>query len=337
MRKFIINISLFFLPVALLLMNYMLLLVFRENVGDLATLGKIFYEKGYHEKFKIDDSARCFVCDVPIDKIPESAVAVCFGDSFSRQSHSYLQNVGQSLGEIVYNVTFSGDKSPEDAALSFLESDIHPKPEYLIVESCERYCIPRLYWLDFDNVATIKEIRDNEEKTDKRKNVIKSFSNNFVAYYRRKVGIDDDKVLVSRLDRRFFTAEDKEDLLISYFEDTIHYSPQYIDGATQKLGQLNDMAKKQGVALFYLVAPNKSTLYAPYVKGDVIFSVLLRNNSPFDTIPYVFNPLKVLGPDVDNGQKDIYYSDDSHWTPQTANIVGTEFGNVIKERSEKTF
>lgn len=57
--------------------------------------------------------------------------------------------------------------------------------------------------------------------------------------------------------------------------------------------------------------------------------MILNNDSTFDTIPYVYNPLSKLRQLSDNGVKDIYYADDTHWTPATAQIIGKQLTSII--------
>ena len=56
MKKFVISILLFFLPIILLVANYLTLSSVRECSGDLGKMAKFFFEKGYHEK-------AAFICE----------------------------------------------------------------------------------------------------------------------------------------------------------------------------------------------------------------------------------------------------------------------------------
>ena len=327
MKKFVISILLFFLPIILLVANYLTLSSVRECSGDLGKMAKFFFEKGYHEKFSITpDSVK--VQDIEIKNLPNSPKILCFGDSFSnKRPLCFLQPVAEHFGTNIINVLYNLNFSPEDAAIGFLSNaPLSQMPEIMIVECVERYCIPKLYWLDTDNPPSLEQLQKGKKHSTSTQK--KSIDKEILLYYQYRLG-KENNTICTRLDRQCFTAEGNEEELFSYYEDTVHYSDEYISGAAQKLEKLHQLATVRNVTLIYMIAPNKSTLYTPYCIGPTNFFSILNNNTTFDTIPYVFNPLSKLRQFADNGVKDIYYADDTHWTPATAQIIGTQLTSKI--------
>lgn len=323
MKKFVFAICLFFLPVLLLVFNYLLLSVNRDCSGDLGKMAKVFFEKGYHDRFDVTPDS-VMVKDIEISDLPDSTLILCFGDSFSnRRPYCFLQPVTEYFGVPIANVLYNLDLAPEEAALGFIMNAPQSKlPKIMIVECAERYCIPRLYWLDSTNPPSFKDLQKGKKHSTSTQK--KSFDKEIMSYYQYRLGIKDNKTVKSKLNRQCFSAKDDEDNLFSYYEDTIHYSEEFISGAINKLNQLHYIASEYNITLFYVIAPNKSTIYAPYTTEPNNFFSILYNNSPFDTLPYVYNPARTLRPLVEKGVKDIYYADDTHWTPATAKLVGEE-------------
>lgn len=328
MKKFVITVCLFFLPVLLLVVNYSLLSITRERSGDLSKMAKVFFEKGYHNRFDITPDS-VMIQDIEISELPDSSVIICFGDSFSnRRPYCYLQPVAEYYRKTIVNALYNLDCNPFEAALGFITKAPQSKlPKIMIVECVERNSIPCLYWLDTANPPTMEYLKKGKKHSTSTQK--KAFDKEIMSYYQFRLGITDNNTIKTKLNRPYFTARNDGDNLYSYYEDTIHYSKEYIAGAIQKMSQLHQLASEHNITLVYMIAPNKSTLYAPYSVDNNNFFTILENGSPFDTIPYVYNPMKTLRPLADKGNKDIYYADDTHWTPATAKIVGEELTNII--------
>ncbi|MBP5189616.1 MAG: hypothetical protein J6031_01720, partial [Bacteroidales bacterium] len=57
-----------------------------------------------------------------------------------------------------------------------------------------------------------------------------------------------------------------------------------------------------------------------------------------DTLHFFFNPTHTLRSLYKNGENDIYYADDTHWTPKTARIVGKELtAFILKQLTTNKF
>lgn len=328
MKKFVLSVLLFFLPVLLLVINYLLLTINRQCSGDLGKMAKVFFEKGYHDSFDVTPDS-VMVQDIDISDLPDSTFIMCFGDSFSNQRpYCYLQPVAEHFGTPVVNVLYNLECGPEEAALGFIANAPESKmPEIMIVECVERYCVPILFWLDTSNPKSLIQLQKGKKHSTSTQK--KSLDKEIVSYYQYRLGVESNNTVVSKLNRQCFTAKGDEDNLYSYNEDTAHYSEEYIAGAIKKLQQLHHLATKRNIKLIYMVAPNKSTLYAPYTTEPNNFFCLLNEKSPFDTLPYVYNPMQTLRPLAEKGVKDIYYADDTHWTPTTAKLAGEELTKQI--------
>lgn len=318
MKLFIRKFFIFLLPISLLVFNYLLLHILKEKEGDLSRVANIFFEKGYHQKFNIVPDCILFY-DIDIQQTPDNPSIMVFGDSFSNiyRPYSYQQAIGRGIKDSVINILYDFNYSPEFAALIYLLNAPKEKmPKTLIIESAEKYCIPRLNNLFFSDSTSIIQIQNNNKKYKAPR---EKFTD-IVSYYRNKLGMGKG-VIVSKLNNPFFSAKNKEYSLLSTFEDTIHYPNPMISIAVQNLLKLEHLAKTQNVKLLYLIVPNKSSVYAPYTnRQDFFFS--LEKTLGFDTIPFVLYPLPLLREQLECGVKDVYYADDTHWTPHTASLIG---------------
>ncbi len=268
-----------------------------------------------------------FVQNLEIQDIPDSSTILCFGDSFSSQRpYPYLQPLGEYCNITVTNVLYNVDNAPEEAALGFLANASTSKlPKILIVESVERCCVARLFWIDTSTPFPLEQLQKGKKhKTSTQK---KSIDKEITLFYQYRL-VKDDGTVFAKLNKACFTSKGNENELYSYYEDTIHYSNQFCDSASQKLLQLYQFAKDRNVKLIYVVAPNKSTIYAPYTDNRNRYFTI-EDTPAFDTLPCFFNPIKILRQLDENGEKDIYYADDTHWTPKTSKIVGNELKDFI--------
>ena len=335
MKRFIIKVFIFVLPVFLLPANYLLLEMTRERSGDLGRVGHLFFEKGYHSKLTPAYEEH-FVINTVFDSLPDSSYILSFGDSFSNLvfcTQRWNEYTGAALGKSIFNI-HSLDNDPEGNVLTFLTycSDSN-LPELIILESVERETICRLKNLDFNNPHSLKSISlfpDNFIGTEQ------SFYFKTKEYYQRRLG-QNVHLVFSNLNKDVFSSKNTEKKLICYYDDTIHYSVSDIKLATKNLKRLYDLAKIRGVQLVYFICPNKSNVYWPYINEkdkEKYFNILERTNT-FDTLPYVFNPLNLLRQLDASGEKDIFYCDDSHWTPKTAKIVGTALAEYIKTKKKE--
>lgn len=327
MKKFVLRTLLFSIPLLLLVANFIFLSCKKEQTGDLAKIGHVFFDNNYHERLtNILDSS--FVSDVDFAELPDSSIILCFGDSFSNRRPYRFQNaVGQQLNSKVYNVLYNLDYCPEDAALSFLTFAPQEKmPQIIIVESVERYMIPRLYWLNFNDTPSLECFYTGKKHSTSAPK--KNYDEEFFNYYQRLTN-SEPQIIVSQLDKHCFSLTDNSQKLYSFFEDTIHYTLEQQQGSIENIGRLHKLAKARNVSLFYLAIPNKSTVYAKHVVGRHQFFTPLDNPDLFDTMPYVFTPLEMLRQQVEEDSLDIYFADDTHWTPKTARKVGIKLSEII--------
>ena len=328
MKRFIFKLLLFSIPFIALLLNYLLITITRECRGDLAKLELMYIEKGYYDKQTSSYDTNSAL-DVEIGELPDSAKVLVFGDSFAnRKPCRYQQTIGEKNSDTVINVRYNLEFSPEDAALTFLQYSSQEKmPKAIVVESVERYCINRLCGMRTDSPIPFDKMTQGKKRYGDRKH--KNIAEEAAKYYRKKLGIGESQVITTPLNQNLFSANGYENVLISFYEDTNTVSDEKIILAINKLDTLHRLADSRNVKLIYFIPPNKSTVYHPYLTEKRNFTILVDNDSPFDTINYVYSPIDVLRTRVESGYKDVYYLDDTHWTPVTSHIAGQKLRELL--------
>ncbi len=333
MKKFSLRVFVFSIPILIPVLIFLFLTITREISGDIGTMSIIFFEKGYHKKFEIAHNPP-FVKDVEIKDISDSTAILCFGDSFSAsRPYRYLQPIGEYFNDTVLNILYNLDYMPEEAALTFLANAPQSKmPRIMIVESVERSCCPRLFRIDTTNCISFDQLQKG--KKNNSSTAKKSLDKEFISFCQYHLGWNDGTIS-AKTNKLCFTSKGNENELYSYYEDTIHYSDKIVDSAVEKLRQLYQFSKNRNVELIYIVATNKSTIYAPYTDNENLYFTI-ENRDAFDTLPFYFNPTYILRQLDQNGVKDIYYCDDTHWPPNTAKIVGEKLTEKIIQTNRIT-
>lgn len=331
MKSFVVKTLLFSTPVILLLVNFILLDCVRDREGDIARMDYIFFEKGYHDRLKDFDTSY-HVFNIEIDSIPDSCDVLCFGDSFSGLSpYRYQEPIGISLNTTILNVLYNKDYSPDDAALSFLTYASQNKlPKLIIVENIERAMVPWLYWLNFDNPTSLDAMSRGKKHSSSSPR--KHLDEEMLNYYQR-LTVNEPKSIRSCLDEPFFSEMYHPEYLYSYYEDTIHYTDIMLNDAVKNICRLHQLAAQRNVKLVFLAVPNKSTLYANHIIDNKVFFTPLDDTTLFDTMPFAYNALPLLRQLSDNDTLDIFFADDTHWTPKTAQAVGLALSEIIRENN----
>lgn len=136
------------------------------------------------------------------------------------------------------------------------------------------------------------------------------------------------KVYKYPLDRPLFSG-DKGDELLFYYKDMRKFTEtsrrideQMVDKINANLNQLADRLAQHGVTLIFMPVVDKSSLYASFIPGKPLpqspFFELLRQREK----NYQFIDTKaILSPEVKKGTQDVFWKDDSHWSPIAPEII----------------
>lgn len=208
------------------------------------------------------------------------------------------------------------------------------KPRYILIESVVRYCIPRYgRKLDLNASDSMENIKQYYAETTYKLDYLpkvgfinsgnfKYFYFNFMYRYRDDAG--KGRIYRRKLSKSLFTAE-KDDELLFFFEDlaTIPYTtPARVRAVNETFNELADILGKKGIELYFMPIVDKYDLYS-----ELIINNPYPKNPFFDELRklpkrYNFIDTKaILLPLVREGEKDIYFADDTHWTWKASQAV----------------
>lgn len=342
MKKFLVKFLALFVVIYAICAYYRFYVL--PNIsGDIGKLGKIPFGKSYILQFKNDkDVENYFVHNVSYDSlfyISEKPVVMTIGDSFSQQKcYGYQQYIAKKLDLHVYNIDNRNFVfTPEQFFVNMLNNGLLPEGSVVIVESVQRcvfQCLLNVNLMDTSEIF----VNRSSIKTDHDK--LYFGLEQVASYLRLLMGVK--KTVVSMpLSKDLFSLPPHSDKLYVYnsawdndgdlmFVDNDLDIKSY-NCVQENLRKLKELADDNGVVLIYMVAANKYDVYSDYI---------INNQYPLDKTLDVFsdidstwfvNTKTVLQPYVANGVKDVYYVNDTHWSPVGAKIVGEYLADLMIE------
>jgi len=278
--------------------------------------------------------------------------AITIGDSFSHGvtggKNPYYQDYLASL----YNLNILNISRSNRGQLELFDTIItlynngwlkQHKPKYIIIESVERFVIPRFSTKfnftqsSFTNIDDyVISPRQHNSYIPKLK-FINTGNYKYLYYnflYNKKPKVEVDVVKLNSKKNLFSTSTFKDKLLI-HNEDIIslkNYNQKSVKLLNNNFNRLATMLNKLDIKLIFLVAPDKYDLYYEYIKNTPF-----QKNQFFDLIKpmkkkYIFiNTKKILKELLDHNITDVYYSDDSHWSYKASEAISKSqvFKNLL--------
>ena len=253
------------------------------------------------------------------------------GDSFSLSKvvrasgiRSFQQVLSEQTGLSVATLVHSNTASPFDIAYTILCDNTLCPPPVMVVESVERHLIARLQSLSLINLSNYdKDILMDKDLVD----------NNLCIFVQHRIAHKEgNKVKLFQTKAPINSCPHEETHLYTYFQD-INFRERTNKDVAQAatiIDSLYLIAQQRNVELICLIAPDKFDLYQDLIADNPYpRNTLLDKGSTLDRIPFVVNGKQVLLPLIRQGQKDLYYVDDTHWTPLAAKAIGQTLAHHI--------
>lgn len=355
MKKFIIKTSLFVIP--FIVSHFINIKFSQRNQGDLARLGYLYSNPSpFREtikKFKAYKTEKTtYISTLDLNKVHHFDI-LTIGDSFSEQGGiGYQTPIVDSGFSVTHVDRFISNESPIQNLVSMANSDFfdYIKPKYVILQSVERATIIRNEALSFsqkksmDSIKTLisqEVVKKANKKSENKKEEINFFSDTTI------------KTPIINLQYLFLTRPYKgiyryksisKDLFsnnpqeLLFFGDEIKTLSQKND--VQKITKLNDnlnkiqqLLAKKGIKLIVLIAPDKYDLYYPYIKNpnkekSSFFQHLDKMEKNYMYVP----SFTILSEEIKKN-KDVYFYDDTHWTPNGGFPIARYIVQMIKKQS----
>jgi hypothetical protein len=248
-----------------------------------------------------------------------------FGDSFTQKggNRSWANYVARNLpGKKVCLINFipGAPFSPIDQFIQLAHKE--KLPPTVIVSSVERALIYRMLNLTLskDDNLYLKMVNYASPIYPK-----KNITERCVEYYKKLLGID-NPVSTTELNINAFSYPGGESELLFLEDDLLSiYGTNDMDEAVIKIKDLFQFAKERGTMFIFLACPDKYDMYQNYL---VTSSKYIGDN--LNTLDYVSERVGISGffdakhfllPNINAGVKDLYYYNDTHWSPKASAIV----------------
>ncbi len=264
---------------------------------------------------------------------------ITIGDSFSRgdaggRNANYQDFIASEYNLDIVNISPSANGYIETILMLNSSGALDKlKPKAIILESIERSAIERLSKpIDWGMAGELGELLAKSPDKFIPRTPDASFvnHNNYMAWiYRILYQYYDNaflsKVFKAQLNSDFFTSKDKSTLLYIYedLEGIKRSNISSISLLNKNLNHLQAILREKGIKLFFLPAADKYTIYSKYIvenqhKESNFFELLRPMNKNY----YLIDTKLILQKLTDNGAKNVYHSDDTHWTDKaSAEIV----------------
>lgn len=339
MKNFIKQLIIFILP--FLTLGLIFDFFYSSSGGDLNRIGKISVSDEYRRDF-INNEPVLF--DTYFNDPMRDYDFITIGDSFSRQGNNGYQNfLVKNYSHQVLDLSTNYEVgNPLEFALRLSNSDFFDEvnTRYLVVEIVERSISGRI---DIDFHVAGESIRPvfNERET-----LSSTHLERFVRFMKDSIQFSLFSFLYSLDDNAFFSqvykVETSQPLFSINKNYLLYYYQDYL--ATENIGvpsqDVNDLdlilqtiqsnLDKHDVELLFFIAPDKLSIYSDYLTSDYSSSTYAYYLKQLDR-NYMFVDLhSPLIKNVQEGLLDVYYYDDTHWSPIGAEIVAIEINNTIQ-------
>ena len=262
---------------------------------------------------------------------------ITIGDSFSQGVTGGKNPYYQDYLATFYNKNILNISRTVNGQFQFFEPIItlcnngwfkEHKVRYIIVESVERFVIPRFAKKfdfmrnDFTKNELSKYIISARTKNSyiPQLKLINTANYKYIYYnyiYNNPPKVETD-VIKLQLSKSLFTTKGFHNKLLIHNEDSIslnYYTQQNVKQINNNFNLLAKKLKTFGIELIFLVGADKYDIYYPYIKSspfqeNMFFSLI----EPLEKEYIFIHTKEILQNLLKREIKDIYYSDDTHWS-----------------------
>ncbi|HNJ11545.1 MAG TPA: hypothetical protein PK783_08790 [Chitinophagales bacterium] len=348
MRKLILKLCFFVLP--FFIIYFININFYIQKEGDLVRLG--YFYKDALPKSKLDENFSDKIKYKLVSKInlkkKEKYDIFVIGDSFSNQNNrGYVNFLAERGLSVLYMDKFISDKenrNPIQKLIELINSDFfdYVQPKYIILQSVGRVLVQRFKNIDLEKSLTMNDLQSviNNYKVMSIEKKIGFFSNAIykipVCNIQYKLGFSKPtfsqtyKVELSQ--NNLFSLGISEFLFLDEELTSIKLknNKSMIDSSNYILNIINSKLSEKNIQLIFLGAPDKYDLYYSYIKNKNNFEqpILFEYFSSLEKQYIYVDAYNILKERL-NDTKDIYYYDDTHWSPIGAKLIADEIQNKI--------
>lgn len=278
----------------------------------------------------------------------EEVDVITIGDSFSNGGaggpNRYYQDYISSIYDLrVLNILkFQQSENYLDTLFILLNSgflDIS-KPKYIILESVQRNTYENIGFNKINlidnlkddniifNIKHNKDIYNIKDKYGEKLTFINNLNYNVLSYNFKFLITGygkQKKYYIEKLNKDFFTSKTKDELI--FFQDDIKFldyeTKENLEVLNEKLNLIAKKLKEKEIKLYYMPVVDKYNLYRDSLlsKDKYPKSIFFEYIETLQKDYYFINTKKILSEELNNNVKDLYYSDDTHWSNKASEAI----------------
>lgn len=225
--------------------------------------------------------------------------------------------------------------------------------KYVIIESVQREALVRFakndlnFFINTDKnlqnmFENLKQTYDIEKLHTLKPLIINNLNFNafiyYMKYYIKGYGKLNSSVYIEKLNKELFSSKSNSELVF-FHEDIKKLSletKENINLLNQNFNNLAAILEKKGIKLIFMPAVDKYNLYRPYiVSNNYKESVFFEYLSTLDKKYIFINTKEILSKSLKEGEKDVFYADDTHWSYKASEtIIKSEEFNILFNRGK---
>mgnify|MGYP001203238587 CR=1 FL=1 len=342
MKKFLQSLFIFCLPAIIAFV--ITLAVYEPSGNDISRLGKISFKKTYRNDLMSTIPSHSYFNEItsfPSQKKIETTVFT-IGDSFSKQRLYGYQNYMAKMNDIsVIDFHLQLEQNPFTTLEKIVESHYIDQlnVRFICLEIVERHFVKNIIQSSKTQLNIhLENLRTPKNPTPKQKlltDILKFPLFSLLYFF-------DDNAFVSpvykfELTQPLFSTKPTQ--LFVYKNDISSIrqnTDENIKAANKRLNHLAKKLKTKGIQLIVLPAPDKYDVYEPFIKNNTLgknlfFDFLMNQERDY----IVINSKKHLQKAVQKKEMDIYWADDTHWSPKGSQIIAAAVYQQIAKANEK--
>lgn len=319
-------------------------------VGDL---GRMSYQVDYIKTANVE------IPEYPKGHVPfyewkgEPIDMITVGDSFSQVfAEGYQDAIVNRYDLSVMNVQQYQRQAPLETIIAMYNNGMldEIKPKAVLIEVTGKFIAKEFAHKNLDfSLAISKEALNDammqspfvpwNAKTGETLKMVNT--GNYKAFiYKMLYPLNDhaffSKVYIVDLNKPMFEIGESKKLL--FFDKDLaaatRLDAKVLERVNSNFNRLAGMLSQKGIRLYMMVAVDKYDIYHKYFvnRDQYPENPLFETMRPMEKAYTFIDTKKILEAEVAKGDKDIFYPDDTHWTPKAAALVvkNVDFGELKK-------
>ena len=349
-KNFIKNVFFFSAP-------FLMLLVigsfkYSRSGGDLNRIGKVSVPNDYRNKFKESFNLPIQYNEFSQIKVNQDTLFDIFtiGDSFSNQKNYGYQNYLSAFYNYnLVNFNYKGFPILNYNPLQYLNNMINGhvfdtlKTRYIVLQIVERDVIKyfnKINDSDKLNLSELKTKMDDSTLINLNPHTnISSYIKDIKLFYKYKLGYCFNNraftsdVYKMKLTKPLFSVNNNQLLFYARDIETINRNTkENIEQFNFNLNSISKKLNKNNIKLIVLISPDKYDLYSDYIVDSPYPENLYFKYFEEQTKDYYYiDTFNLFKAQLEMGIKDLYFADDTHWSPIASKLIARSINDLIKQ------